>query len=119
MRTVAVLLVILSTACAHTVSDRLFCGRSIPDGGVVTDADVEAFLTEVVEPRFPEGFSVWRARGQWRGGYEDVVVLEFVRPVDPRLENAVAEIAAEYRKRFRQEAVLRVTTRARMELVRR
>lgn len=118
MRAAVALVVVLSTACAHTVSDRLFCGRSIPDGGAVTDADLDAFIAEVVEPRFPQGFSVLRARGHWKGGYEDVVVLEFVRPVDPRLEQAVAEIAGAYRARFRQEAVLRVTKKVRMELVR-
>ncbi|HYH08884.1 MAG TPA: DUF3574 domain-containing protein [Thermoanaerobaculia bacterium] len=109
------LVLLLSTACTHAVSDRLFCGRSIPDGGTVSDEQLAAFITEVVEPRFPEGFSVWRARGHWRGGYEDTVVFEFVRPADPRLERAVAEIADAYRTRFRQEAVLRVRTRAKLD----
>lgn len=106
---------LLSTACAHSVSDRLFCGLAIPDGAAVSDEQLAAFITEVVEPRFPEGFSVMRARGHWRGGYEDTVVFEFVRPADARLEQAVAEIAEAYRTRFRQEAVLRVRTRARMD----
>ena len=112
------LVLLLSTACTHAVSDRLFCGRAIPNGGgTVSDEQLTAFIAEVVEPRFPEGFSVWRARGHWRGGYEDAVVFEFVRRADPRLEQAVAEIANAYRTRFHQEAVLRVRTRAKMDFV--
>lgn len=117
MKRVLVLVLLLSTACAHSVSDRLFCGRSIPDGGTVSDEQLAAFIVEVVEPRFPQGFSVWRARGHWKGGYEDVVVFEFVRPRDGNAERAVAEIADAYRTRFRQEAVLRVRTPAKMDLV--
>jgi hypothetical protein len=116
-RAAFVFVLLLSTACAHTVSDRLFCGRSIPGGGVVSDEELTAFIAEVVEPRFPEGFSVMRGRGHWRGGDEDAVIFEFVRPVDARQERAVAEIAEAYRTRFRQEAVLRVRTRVRMGLV--
>ncbi len=98
------------------VSDRLFCGLSIPAGGTVAQAELDAFIEEVVTPRFPQGFTVWRAKGQWKGGSEDVMILEFLRPNDPKLEAAVEQIAAEYRQRFRQEAVLRVTVPARMEL---
>lgn len=47
------------------VADRLFLGRQIPGGGMVSDADWTAFLAEVVTPRFPEGLTVWRAEGQW------------------------------------------------------
>ena len=115
----AVAFTLLLTACAHQafVSDRLFCGVSVPGGGTVTDAQVDAFLTEVVEPRFPDGFTVWRANGRWRGGGEETVVIEIVRPRDARLERLVGEIANEYRVRFGQEAVLRVTSPARMRLV--
>lgn len=97
---------------AASVADRLFCGRSISGGGVVTDAQIETFLDEVVEPRFPDGFTVWQARGQWRGGSEETLVLEIVHADEPSLDTAVREIAAEYRRRFRQETVLRVTTPA-------
>jgi hypothetical protein len=121
----AALLALLLTACAHVtpygervVSDRLFCGLTIPDGGAVTQAQLDAFLEEVVEPRFPQGFTVWRANGQWQGGDEEVMVLEVLRPARPDLERAVAEIAQEYRTRFRQEAVLRVIAPAAMQLVR-
>ena len=119
----AALLVIFLSACAHVgapgavVSDRLFCGLSIPGGGSVSEAEVERFIDEVVEPRFPDGFTVWRARGGWRGGREEVLVLEIIRSVDAVRERRVAEIAEAWRIRFRQEAVLRVITPVRMDLV--
>lgn len=120
MRRASVLVAFLFVACSHlpgrgVVSDRLFCGLSIPTGGVVSQSQLDAFIAEVVTPRFPQGFTVWRARGQWNGGNEDVMVLEFLRPSDPKLAAAVAQIAAEYRKRFQQEAVMRVTVPAQME----
>src|SRR4051812_34517028 len=48
-------------------SDRLFFGRGIPGGGEVSEAQWNAFVTEVIEPRFPEGFSIFRGAGHWRG----------------------------------------------------
>jgi hypothetical protein len=70
-----------------------------------------------VEPRFPQGFTMWRAQGRWRGGSEETMVLEILRPLDARLARAVGEIADEYKRRFKQEAVMRVMMPARMELV--
>ena len=125
MRIAATVLALYLTACASVapriepavLSDRLFCGLSIPGGGTVTQSDLDAFIKEVVEPRFPQGFTVWRARGHWRGGNEDVMVVEIIHPISARDDDAVAEIADEYRRRFQQEAVLRVMMPARMEFV--
>ncbi len=99
------------------LSDRLFCGLSIPGGGSVTQQELDAFVLDVVEPRFPQGFTMWRAQGRWRGGGEEVMVIEILRPYDEKLERAVAEIAEEYRRRFRQEAVMRVMMPARTEFI--
>ena len=60
---------------------------------------------------------MWRAQGRWRGGSEEVMVLEILHPLDERLGIAVDEIAAEYRRRFKQETVLHVMMPARMEFV--
>lgn len=125
MRKSAIVLALLLSACAstparygvHGVSDRLFCGRSIPDGGEVSDADVAAFLDEVVTPRFPEGFTSWTAVGNWRGEEEKTLVLELLHPYGRGFDEKVREIAAEYRKRFRQQAVMRVSEPAFMEFI--
>ncbi|MCI0632951.1 MAG: DUF3574 domain-containing protein [Actinobacteria bacterium] len=103
------------------VADRLVFGRAIPEGGSVSEEDWRAFLEEVVTPKFPEGLTVWRAEGQWTdpGGVlvgEPVLVIEIVHPASARADSAMASIAEEYRRRFRQDAVLRVTTEARVHL---
>jgi hypothetical protein len=118
MRVAVVALLFVLTACVHTVSDRLFCGLSIADGGVVSQAELDAFIAEEVATRFPDGFTVWRAQGHWQGGNEESLVIEIVRPRDAQTDAKVRAIAEAYRKRFRQQAVLRVTMPARMELIR-
>lgn len=116
MQRLTLLLALVFVSCAHlppgrpesVVSDRLLCGRSIPGGGEVTDADLTRFLEEVVTVRFPEGFSVFQGQGHWRGGNEEMFVIEIIHPVNEAADRKVAEIAEEYRVRFRQQAVLRV-----------
>jgi hypothetical protein len=106
-------------AFGDTVADRLYFGRSIPDGGgTVSDSAWAAFLREVVTPRFPDGLTVYRAEGQWREGdgrivREETFVLEIVHPAGPSADADFREIAAEYKRRFRQQAVMRVTAPAR------
>lgn len=104
------------------IADRLFCGRAIPGGGTVTDDEWNAFVREVVAPRFPQGFTVFSAQGQWLGNdgvvvREPVMILEILHPLDRELDRRIDEIADEYKRRFRQEAVMRVTMPARMELI--
>jgi len=100
-----------------TVADRMFFGRNIPGGGTVTDSAFAAFVDQVVTPRFPAGLTLLRADGQWRGEggrveREQSVVIEIVHPAGPAAEADLREIADEYKRRFRQEAVLRVTVPA-------
>lgn len=93
-------------------SETLYFGTRHPDG-VVSHAQWQGFLDEVVTPRFPQGFSVWRADGQWKSDAGPIVaeasyVLNVVRADAPATQRAIVEIADAYKSRFRQEAVLRV-----------
>ena len=99
------------------VRDVLYFGRNRPTGGVVTDAAWQSFLDQVVTPRFPTGLTVIAATGQWRGRsgtveQERAEILTLFHSGDETARRAVAEIAAEYKKRFQQEAVLRERTRS-------
>lgn len=99
------------------VAERLFFGRTVPSGGTVSDADWQAFLRDFVTPRFPEGLTVVNGNGQWRDARgriwaEDSFVLEVFREPGADLEKALGEIANEYKSRFHQDAVLRVTSPA-------
>jgi hypothetical protein len=105
-------------------SDRLFFGRSIPGGGEVSEAQWNAFVTEMIVPRFPEGFSVWRGAGHWKGDdgasvSEQTCVLEVVHGTDPTVDAKLEEIARAYRQRFNQDAVMRIRTPAEQTFSRR
>ncbi len=97
------------------VRDVLYFGRNRPAGGVVSDAEWQGFLDQVVTPRFPTGLTVVAATGQWRGQsgaveQEQAEILTLFHTGDDAARRAVAEIAAEYQRRFQQEAVLRERT---------
>ena len=94
------------------VRDVVYFGRNRPGGGSVSETEWQAFLDEVVTPRFPAGLTVVSAHGQWRGRgggveREDAEVLTVFHAGDAAASRAVAEIAGEYKRRFQQEAVLR------------
>ena len=98
------------------VTDRLYFGRKTADSLSVTDSAWTVFLKDVVSSRLPSGFTFWVAEGAWRGSdgrsrQEPSFVLEVVHP--PRsaaVDSAILGIIAEYKRRFRQESVLRVVT---------
>jgi hypothetical protein len=119
MRKASVVLALVLVACTHgaAVADRLYCGLSMPDGGVVSEGQLEAVVRDEVVSRFPEGFTLWRARGVYRGGHEESMVIEILHPHDARTDRAIEDIAAAYRTRFHQTSVLRVRVPARMEFI--
>ena len=99
------------------VMDRLYFGRSIPGGGTVSDEAWAAFLREVVTPRFPDGLTVLHGDGQWRDSLgvvirEPTAIVEILHPATAAADAAVEAVAAEYKRRFRQESVLRVRASA-------
>jgi hypothetical protein len=98
------------------VEDELYFGTAMPQGQV-TPEQWQAFLSEEVTPRFPQGLSVVSAAGQWRGNdgsivHESSYVLTLVHPDDASNEAAVKAIAEAYKTRFQQEAVMRLKQRA-------
>jgi hypothetical protein len=126
----AVVLSLLLSACATVappvenavLADRLFCGRTIPGGGVVSDEEWNAFVADFVTPRYPQGLTIWRAEGQWREkdgtlAREPVMIIEILHPLSVEHDRTITDIAAEYKRRFHQEAVLRVTLPARMDFI--
>jgi hypothetical protein len=106
----------VAAACAvgdtAMVRDVVYFGRNRPGGGTVGDADWQRFLNEVVTPRFPYGLTVVDATGQWRGQsgvveQERSEIVTVFHAGDAASRQAVADVAAEYKRRFQQEAVLR------------
>ncbi len=93
---------------------RLFMGRGSGGAEVVGDEDWAAFLADIITPRFPDGLSVIDVEGQ--GATADGTIerertkmlLVLVPPSDETAINRMNEIGAEYKRRFTQDAVLRV-----------
>jgi hypothetical protein len=96
------------------VRTELFFGTAKPDG-VVTDAEFRAFIDEVVTPRFPDGLTVLKGDGQFRGS-DGVIVKEasflliLLYPVETQRVSSrrIERIRELYKTRFQQESVLRV-----------
>jgi hypothetical protein len=90
---------------------RLYFGMNIPDGGRISEGEWQDFLAGTVTPRFPAGLTVYEAKGQWRDtrtheiDREDSRILELWTRDTPSSRRAIAEIARNYRTRFRQQAV--------------
>jgi len=117
----ALLLLIAGCASQHVVIDRLFFGTNIPSGGKVSDDDWKTFVREVVTPKFKDGLTIFEANGQWldpRGDLvrEHVMVVEVAHAPSGAVDADMRAIADEYKKRFKQDAVLRVTVPANIAL---
>lgn len=128
---VAALLLLTATGCAGggpapaplpstqtLLRSELYFGRLKPDGSVVTDAEWRTFVAEQVVPRFPDGFTVLDALGQYRGRdgriiAEPTKVLLIVHGPDARPRASVQELRDVYRQLFQQESVLLIENPAR------
>ena len=96
----------------------LFFGRVKPDASVVTDAEWRAFVVEHVTPRFPDGFTVVDAVGQYRTRAgelqtEPTKILQVVHGADARARASIQELRDLYRRLFQQESVLLLESPAR------
>ena len=89
----------------------LYFGRDIAGRAPVTDAEWAAFAAHEITPRFPDGFTVLDAQGQWfnpatrRVGKEATKLVRVAVSPGRAVAARVAVIVAAYRGQFRQEAV--------------
>ena len=119
-------LLLASSSCSYYIApqpnvviDRLFFGTNIPSGGRVSDEEWKSFVRDVVTPRFKDGLTIFEANGQWldpRGDLvrEHVMVVEVAHPTRSAIDADLRAIAEEYKRRFHQDAVLRLTVPARL-----
>ena len=91
----------------------LYFGIARRGGGTVGDDEWRAFLRDEITPRFPDGFTVLDARGQWRGSDGELIeepsrlVIVLYEPTDRRANERIEQIRAAYKSRFDQDAVMR------------
>jgi hypothetical protein len=90
---------------AWLVAELLF-GRSN-----VSDLNWDRFLSAEVTPRFPDGLTVYDARGQWRNPHtraisrERTKVVMIAMPPDAGNEARLQEVIEAYKSRFKQQSV--------------
>src|SRR5262249_11118272 len=101
-------------ACGSSAKSRvrttLYFGLSRPKGSV-SELEWQLFLRDEVTKRFPDGFTVWQAEGQWQTpagsiDREQSKVLLLVHPDTTLARQSVQAVIQAYRTAFDQESVL-------------
>ncbi|WP_347988823.1 DUF3574 domain-containing protein [Methylomonas sp. AM2-LC] len=98
------------------LTDTLYFGSDKSQGRVTKEAWRD-FVSDTITPRFPQGFTVLPAQGQWQNAQgqlvqEESYVLFLIHPDDTESKQRISEIVTAYKNQFQQEAVLRVQTPA-------
>ena len=87
----------------------------------VVDAEKwREFLANNVTPKFPGGFTVLDAYGQWRNPRGEIHVfpsriLVVLHPATPEADAAIEAVRQEFKTQFNQVYVLRATAPAKVE----
>lgn len=85
---------------------RAYCGLKGP-GGYKEEHERECLLVQLSEKYFPAGLTSYDAVGLWAdGGQERTVILEVLTDQSARDYRQLLNLAAEYKERGQQEAVL-------------
>jgi uncharacterized protein DUF3574 len=96
---------------------QLFFGLSVKGRGPVTRSEWTAFVRHTVAPRFPDGFTVYEAEGQWLDPASHSVVRENSKVMIIATEDTaevrtkITEVSDLYRKAFHQQSVGVITRR--------
>ena len=97
---------------------KMYFGQSMPGGRMVQPRAWQRFLSTTLTSRFPDGFTVYDAYGQWmdakmpKPSHERSKVVEIATADSPASRAAIADIASSYRQAFHQQSVGIVTSTA-------
>jgi hypothetical protein len=104
-----------TSACPPThqafTREELYFGLTTSSGELISAERFQAFVDTAITPRFPDGFTLFEASGQWRNPQGVVmreptrvlvVLHEHTRDVSSELE----QIISAYLRDFQQQAVL-------------
>jgi hypothetical protein len=92
----------------------LYFGSLKPDQSMVTDQEFRRFVNRVVTPRFPDGLTLLKGRGQFKNSAgviireESRVLILFYPPQQLDANKNIQDIRDAYKSEFQQESVLRV-----------
>ncbi|OKH44749.1 hypothetical protein NIES2101_27790 [Calothrix sp. HK-06] len=101
------------------IKDELYFGLSKPGGKTISEVEWQQFLNRVITPRFKDGLTVMDANGQYLNNSgkltrEKTKLIILVYETNPTKNQMVQETISSYKKTFQQEAVLRVTSNAKV-----
>ncbi|PSB43950.1 DUF3574 domain-containing protein [Chamaesiphon polymorphus] len=90
----------------------LFFGASKPNGTEVNNAEFQRFLDREVTPRFPDGFTLIAANGQFKNDRGAILkersnLLILLHPVATTDNQKIEQIRKAYITTFQQQSVLR------------
>lgn len=88
----------------------LYFGLARP-AGTISEKQWKVFVRDEITPRFPQGFTVWEAHGQWKGAdgrisRERAKVLLLVHGDSTAARDALVGLVESYKRTFQQESVL-------------
>ena len=102
------------------IRTELYFGTAMEDGTVVSTKDWQRFLDNEITPRFSSGLSVIDVSGQWMMASGEVIreksrAVLLIHTNSAENEQAISEIIQAYTERFSQEAVMRVSSVAKVK----
>src|SRR4051812_35434932 len=91
---IVIVILLLSVGCATTgihdlILSRLYFGLSSPKGDI-SHEDFDGFVANEITPRFPDGLTRYKARGQWKNK-EGTIVQEGTEVVEIVHQNSGAD----------------------------
>lgn len=97
------------------IKEELYFGLGEPEGQQVSETQWQMFLQREITTRFPQGLTVVNAYGQYLNSSKQLIrentkLVILIHQNNYQENNLVEEIIAIYKKTFRQESVLRVTS---------
>jgi Protein of unknown function (DUF3574) len=94
-----------------TLVFQMYFGQSVKNRGPVTKKEWNAFLLNTVTPRFPDGFTVHDAYGQWMNTESHSVIREKTKVIVVATADTasakmnIAQVADTYRTLYKQQSV--------------
>lgn len=85
---------------------QLFFGRSLPNGGIVSDFEWETFVKDQICSLFA-GFTIQPAIGYWKGKQEQTMIVT----ISTNDQRSIEDLAREYKQIFFQDSVAILTLR--------
>ena len=96
----------------------LFFGRGIKGRSPLGDAEWSEFAATAITPNFPDGFTVFDGKGQWRNPRTGEIIRDSTKillvaaPRSPDVASRLAAVIDAYKARFHQQSVGVITREA-------